>query len=147
MLKHEFKSIENVVATATSNTTVTSNFDVTGFSRAVIELNFGTAEATNVPAVLKLSEGATTSSYTDIDAFTAGDGFTASSPSTATDATNIYRFDVDLRGREKNLRLTFTPATAQGTNAITTHAKACLFRAAQGTDTATKQGVTQVVSG
>jgi len=146
MLKHEFKSIENTVVTANSNATVTATFDTVGFSRAVIELNHGASAVTTVPAVLKLSEGDTTSAYTDIDAFTAGTGFTAASPSTSA-GTNIYRFDVDLRGRKRHLKLTFTAAAGQGTTVITTHAKAMLFRAALGTDTVTKLGVTQVVSG
>ena len=135
--------------TASSNSTLTYAFDTLGAARVKIDLFLATPEVTNAPAVLKLGEGDTTSSYTDIDAFVAGGsgGFDAAASTTATTTTNVYRFDVDLRGRKRYLQLTYTPASGQGTTVLTAIASAELGRLAFGGDSAVKQGVNQVVAG
>ena len=147
-LKQENKLVIGTqMTTATSNSTVAVNFDCLGFSRAQVELIVSAPNVTHAPATLKLGQGTTTdaSNFTDISAFAAGTGFTAVTASTSTAA--IYKFDVDMRGLERYLRLTYTPNAAQSSTAVTTTAIAHLFRANLGASGATAQGVTQVVSG
>jgi hypothetical protein len=146
-MKADTKLVVQQPVTATSNTTSTFAIDTVGFSRAVIDLYQTAPETTNLPAVLKVGEGDTTSAYTDIDEFTAGTGFTAAAQTTATTTTNAYRMDVDLRGRKRYLKLTHTPAVGQGATAVTQSFICNLSRANRGAYDATGQGVNQLVQG
>ena len=146
-MKTESKLAARQPVTANSNITVTQVVDTKGFARAVFNVWNTTPATTNIPAVLKISQGDTTSSYTDIDAFTAGTGFTAAAMTTSTSTTNAYRLDVDLRGKKRYQKLTYTMPTAQATTVVTVSSNCELYRAAQGIETATKQGVNQVVQG
>jgi hypothetical protein len=146
-MKSESKLAARQPVTANSNVTVTQVVDTKGFARAVFNVWPSAPATTNIPAVLKISEGDTTSAYTDIDQFTAGTGFTAAAMTTSTATTNAYRMDVDCRGKKRYLKLTFTMPTAQATTVVTVSSNCELYRAAQGIETATKQGVNQVVQG
>jgi hypothetical protein len=148
-MKEETKHIQLQASTASSNSTLTFAFDTLGAGRAVVDLYLYTPQVTNAPAVLKLGEGDTTAAYTDIAAFVAGGtgGFTAAASTTATTTTNVYRMDVDMRGRKRYFQLTYTPAVGQGATALTAVVSAELSRLALGGSTAAKQGVNQVVAG
>lgn len=146
-MKTDTKLVVQQPVTATSNTTSTFAIDTAGAARAVINYWQSAPETTNSPAVLKVGEGDTTSSYTDVDAFTAGTGFTAAAQTTATTTTNAYRMDIDLRGRKRHLQLTHTPAAGQGATVVTQSFSCELFRLARGGEDATKQGVTQLIQG
>jgi hypothetical protein len=146
-MKTDTKLVCQTPETATSNITSTFAIDTLGFGRAVIDYWHGAAVTTNPPAVLKVGEGTSTSSYTDISAFTAGIGFTAAAQTTATTTTNAYRIDIDLRGRERYLQLTATPSTGQGATALTQSFSCNLFRAATDASDATGQNVNQLVQG
>lgn len=146
-MKAESKLAARQPVTANSNATVTQVVDTKGFARAVFNVWHTTPVTTNIPAVLKISQGDTTSSFTDIDELTAGTGFTAAPLTTSTAATNAYRMDVDLRGKKRYQKLTYTMPTAQATTVVTVSSNCELYRAAQGIETAAKQGVNQVVQG
>jgi hypothetical protein len=147
MSKADTKYLGIQPVTATSNTTSTFVMDTAGFSRAVVDFKTSAPETTNLPAVLKLSESDDATTYTDIDEFTAGTGFTAVAQTTATTTTNAYRMDVDCRGRKRYLKLTHTPAVGQGATALTQTMSANLYRPARGAKNATEQGVSQVIFG
>jgi len=148
-MRADMKLVALQPQTATSNSTVTFTFDAVGFSRAVIDMFTSAPAETTAPAVLKLSEGDTTASYTDITALVAGGtgGFTAAALTTATSTTNAYRMDVDMRGRKRYLKLTVTPATDQGTNVLTIDATARLLEPNVGiSGSASAQGCNQVLA-
>jgi hypothetical protein len=151
MLKQDKKLVctGDGVQTADSNSTVTAVFDTVGFARAVVDVWYGAAATTNGPAVCKLEEGDTTSSFSAITALTGGGvgGFTIAAAHATTSTPNAYRFDVDLRGRKRYLKVSLTPSTAQATTVLTCVAKADLYHAALDASSATGQGVNQLVTG
>lgn len=111
------KSIVKILGTATTNgETVTANIDRLGFDYAAIDVIMGTSNVvSNKPSTLKLAESDDTvvSNFADITAFVAGGtgGFT--NPAANTSSENLFRFNVDLRGRKRYLKLTVTPLTTQ----------------------------------
>jgi hypothetical protein len=140
------KSVVSILATgATNGETVTANIDTLGYNAASIDVILGTSNtASNNPSTLKLSESDDTvvTNFADITAFV-GDGtggFTIPTMSTA--AENVSRFDVDLRGRKRYLRLTLSPVTTQA--AIMA---ARLYRGTDTPDSASELGVGVVVRG
>jgi len=146
-MKTDTKLVAQQPITANSNTSNTFTIDTKGFARAQIDYWHTTPATTNTMAVLKVGAGDTTSSYTDIDAFTAGTGFTAAAETTATTTTNAYRMDVDMRGQKRYLKLTVTPASGQGSTVITESFSCNLFRAALDCSDATAQAVNNLVQG
>ena len=93
----------------------TAVIDTLGYDRLALGVGFSTVAATTPEITLKLGEGDTTSSFTDIDAFVAGGvgGFTKPTPPTNTSVANTMQFDVDLRHRKRYLLLTVTPFTTK----------------------------------
>lgn len=96
--------------------TATAVFDCMGARRIVIDVIAATSNTpSNKPSVLKLSESATTdaSNYSDITAFVGGGtgGFTI--PNSDSSNVNCYKFNVDLRGRKRYIKATFSPVTTQ----------------------------------
>jgi hypothetical protein len=97
--------------TAASDTAA-GTVDTKGFSYCMIDVHLGAASAASQnPSVLKVSEGDTTSSWTDIDALT-GDstaGYTVPNSVTAlTDGAQTVGFGIDLRKRKRYLKLSVT---------------------------------------
>jgi len=134
-------------ADITTATTHQHSIDTLGFSHASVDVVFEpvAAAGTNsaVAIALKLQEGDTTSSYSDITAFV-GDGtggFTIPTPSNTTD-TNVVRFDVDLRGRDRYLNVYATP---QAASIIASNVR--LGKGEDGVDSAADKGVKAAVSG
>jgi hypothetical protein len=144
-MKTDSKLVVIQAETATSNTTQTFVVDTAGFSRVRFNLWHTTPETTNLPAVLSITESEDATTYTAIDALTAGTGFTAAAQTTASTTTNSYRFDVDCRGRKRYLKLTHTPAVGQDSTALTACFQAELLRPARGAKNASEQGVNQVI--
>lgn len=128
-----------------TNATATGSVDCKGFSQAKVTVVLDSAAAVSSnPAVLKLAEGDTTSSYTDIGVFTGDDttdGFTI--PNADTESPQVIRMNVDLRKRKRYLRLSLTSAGAAQLSAATID----LSRAEDGIDSATDAGAAAVVTG
>jgi hypothetical protein len=110
-----------------TNATATGVLDTLGFEEAAIDITMDTAaDTTNNPTVLKLSEGDDTNASTDVTAFV-GDGvggFTI--PAVSESDPTVVRFNLDLRKRERYLKVTLTAggaATIMGVNAILGKAK------------------------
>lgn len=107
-----------VPASITNDATVTGNIDTIGFDRCDLIWQIATGSATDdVPTTAKVSEGDTTSSYTDIVAFTGGTATSTSAgfviPAVSTSARTFYKMSIDLKGRKRYLKCTLTPVTTQ----------------------------------
>lgn len=127
-----------------SNASHTAVIDTLGYDRLALGVAFSTVAETTPEITLKLGEGDTTSSFTDIDAFVAGgaSGFTKPVPPTNTSAPNVVQFDVDLRTRKRYLLLTVTPFTTK-----TVTSWATLGRPDSGPPAATTDGLSARVAG
>ncbi len=130
-----------------SSATATSNLDTRGWGEAQVTFHLGAGATTTGPAVMKLSESDTTvvTSFADISAFVAGSGFTAAAVLTTSAATSpAVVMNVDLRGRKRYLKASFTPSTGgAGLVAIT----AQLSRGKESASSASEAGSDVVVNG
>jgi len=122
----------------TSAQSHTAVIDTLGYDRVAIGVAFGTVAETTPEITLKLGEGDTTSSFTDIAEAVAGGvgGFTKPTPPTNTSVADTMQFDVDTRHRKRYLLLTVTPFT---TKQVTSWAT--LGRPGQGPLAATSEGL------
>ena len=129
-----------------TNATATGTVDVAGWDYMTIDFTHDTAAATsNNPATLQLAEGTVTTyaSHTTITEFV-GDGtggFTI--PAADTSNAQIYRFNVDLRGRKRYLSIAATTAGA----ATIVGANATLSRPNVGPTSDTARGQAVSVTG
>jgi len=102
---------------ATNGETLTSDkLDTRGADFVKIIVHGTTSNnATNNPATLKVQEGDTTSSLSDITEFV-GDGasgFTIPNSPTATTTAPLAEFNIDLHGRKRYLQVLVSPLTTQ----------------------------------
>ena len=98
-----------------TNATFTHSIDTLGYDYASIDVVFeATASASGAAATaIKLGQSDTNSAFADITAFVGGGsgGFTI--PGTSlTNASNIVRFNVDMRGKKRYLQVSATPIAA-----------------------------------
>ena len=132
-------------ASTTNAATATGNIDTLGFDYAVVDLLLATSnDTTNNPTVCKLAECDTTvvSSFADITAFV-GDGSGGwTIPAAVTSGDWVVKFNVDLRGRKRYLKLSVSPLTTQVMTAM-----ANLFRAEESPVDTTKANVAALVEG
>ena len=107
------QSLVKAVSVATG-ATATAHLDTLGFDYAQIYVVGDTASS--AISVLKLSEGDTTSAFTDIVAFTGGTAVSTSVgfviPSADTSTPPDVRMDIDLRQRKRYLKIWITPGVA-----------------------------------
>lgn len=108
----------NLGTGVTAGATVTANIDCLGHSYASIDLMIEGTSATTAITALMLGESDDNTTFTNIAAFVGGTTFAI--PTTLRTLGNalgpsIVRFDVDLRGRGRYLKLS---VTAGGTNHI-----------------------------
>lgn len=126
-----------------TDATATGSFDTLGYSYAQLDVVLDSSAAvSNNPAVLAVSEGDTTTAYTDVTALV-GDGsggFTV--PNVHTANATVVRLNIDLKKRKRYLKLSQTSGGAA--NISTTIAR--LSRAAVQPDTTTEAGVTALVN-
>lgn len=147
----EEKSVVTIMGTGVTNAgTGTSVIDRLGWDYVSLDLVLGTANVvSNIPTVLKIAESDITDStgYANVVAFTGG---TATSTSigfvipTVSDTTNpnVYRMNIDCRGRKRYLKLSVSPATTQ-----LGFVAARLRRAKETPQSASAAGCALVVSG
>jgi hypothetical protein len=111
------KAVVAILGTGTGLTngaTATASIDRLGFDFASIDLIMGTANVvSNKPSTLKISESDDLTTYNDVTALVGGGvgGFTI--PNADTSNPNVYRLNVDCRGRKRYLKLSVTPLTTQ----------------------------------
>ena len=95
-------------------------------------------------SVMKVEEGDTTSSYSNVTALVGGGvgGFTIPAASSDTDVTSIVKMDVDCRARKRYLKVSITPGATATVGIV-----ACLSRAEVSPKDATDAGVAALVTG
>lgn len=107
-------TIQLSAITATNVSQATASIDTKGFSFArIVCLSNTSGGISTTTANNKLEESDDNTNFTAIDAAAAGTAYT---PSSATVATSLAKlvYDVDLRGRKRYLKVTFsTGATTQ----------------------------------
>ena len=128
----------------TNGATVTANIDTFGIKGPItIELILGTTNTpTNTLTTLKLAQSDDTvvTNFANISGFVGGTDFTIANQSSS--VANVYRFDVDTRGRKRYIKLSASPVTTQEMVVV-----AKLGKPEAHPDTATEAGVTQLVQG
>jgi hypothetical protein len=130
-----------VGATATATLTI----DTLGYDHASVTVMRASNASTTFSNVLKVEEGDTTASYSNVTALVAGGtgGFTVPAISAAgTSSTSIVKLDVDTKAKKRYLRVSYTPG-ASATVAIS----ARLSRGEVSADSATDAGVLVKVVG
>jgi len=102
------------ISDITSSATHTHTIDTIGFSQISIDVAFEPVAAagtnSSVATVLTLQQGDTTSSFAAVTGFVAGTDYTLPTPLNTND-TNVVRFNVDLEGKRRYLRVNVTPRT------------------------------------
>jgi len=139
------KTVASLSDDITSSATHSMEIDTLGFKVTSVDVVFEkvAAAGTNsaVALVCKLQHGDTTSSYSDLTGFVGGTSFTIPTPAnTSTDT--VVRFDVDLRGKRRYLRV---QATGNATGSI--YSVARLGKPEDGPDTASEKGASVAVVG
>ena len=139
------KTVASLSDDIATSATHSMEIDTLGFRVASIDVAFEkvAAAGTNsaVALVCKLQHGDTTSSYSDLTGFVGGTSFTIPTPAN-TSADTVVRFDVDLRGKKRYLRV---QATGNATGSV--YSVARLGKPEDGPDTASEKGASVAVVG
>jgi hypothetical protein len=139
------KTVASLSDDITSSATHSMEIDTLGFKVASIDVAFEkvAAAGTNsaVALVLKLQHGDSTSSYSDLTGYVGGTSFTIPTPANTTSDV-VVRFDVDLRGKKRYLKVV---ATGNATGSV--YSVARLGKPEDGPDTATEKGASVAVVG
>jgi len=146
---NHLESTKTVAKLGTADTTTaqtfTSSIDTLGYDYASIDVVFEANAATTdaVATSLELGQSDTNSAFVDVTAFV-GDGtggFTI--PTTSlTGASNVVRFNVDMRGKKRYLQVSATPIAASVVCSVVR-----LGKGEVGPVSAADVGVAAVVSG
>jgi hypothetical protein len=111
-MRQNTKTIVGAINTNTSGvSTLSAEFDTLGFSFAKIICLSSSTGAVAAAGTNKVEEGDTTSSYATFAGAIQGTDWTAVTTTNATSLAKLI-FNVDLRGRKRYLKTTFTHATA-----------------------------------
>ena len=139
------KTVASLSDDITTSATHSMEIDTLGFKVASIDVAFEkvAAAGTNsaVALVLKLQHGDSTSSYSDLTGYVGGTSFTIPTPANTT-ADTVVRFDVDLRGKKRYLKVV---ATGNATGSV--YSVARLGKPEDGPDTATEKGASVAIVG
>jgi hypothetical protein len=139
------KTLASLSDDITSSATHSHEIDTLGFKYASIDVAFEkvAAAGTNsaVALVCKLQHGDTTSAYADISGYVGGTSFTIPTPAN-TSSDVVVRFDVDLRGKKRYLKVV---ATGNATGSV--YSVARLGKPEDGPDTATEKGASVAIVG
>lgn len=108
--------VASVPTAATGSTaTATMTIDTKGFDHASVTVIRASAASTTFANALKIEEGDTTSSYSDVTALVAGGvgGFTVPAISVAgTNEASVVKMDVDTKAKKRYLRVSYTPGAS-----------------------------------
>jgi hypothetical protein len=139
------KTVASLSDDITTSATHSMEIDTLGFKVASIDVAFEkvAAAGTNsaVALVLKLQHGDSTSSYSDLSGYVGGTSFTIPTPANTTSDV-VVRFDVDLRGKKRYLKVV---ATGNATGSV--YSVARLGKPEDGPDTATEKGASVAIVG
>ena len=133
------KTVQLYPRSVATNATASVTVDTLGFNHAKVLVNVGVASSDLT--VLHLSDGTASNSFATISGFVGGTGFTI--PSANTSLGYVAEFSVDLRKRNRYLRL-----QAENTSAATVlGASIILSRAEIAPDSTTERGSAVFVEG
>lgn len=111
-MRQNTKTIVGAINTNTSGvSTISAEFDTLGFNFAKIICLSSSTGTVSSGTNNKVEEGDTTSSYATFAGVIQGTDWSGSSTSNATSLAKVI-FNVDLRGRKRYLKTTFTHGTA-----------------------------------
>jgi hypothetical protein len=113
------QSIAIAQVSTTNAATATGNVDTLGFDYLSLDVIMATSDdTTNNPTVFKLSESDTTdaTNYSDITAFVGDTAWTI--PIAATSGNWGVKFNVNLVGKKRHIKLSISPLTTQVITAI-----------------------------
>jgi hypothetical protein len=133
--------------TTATNATFSHVIDTLGYDYAAIDVVFrqstASTEAVALALAVQQSDTNTDTAFSNITTFVGGGagGFTIPTTSSST-APNVARFNIDLRGKARYLRVRATPNTA---SILCSNAR--LGRGEVGASGAARSGVAVVVSG
>ena len=100
-------------ADTATDATFTHSIDTLGYDYASVDVVFeaGTATTQDLALAILLAQSDDNTTFANITEFVGGGsgGFTIPT-STLTDASNIARFNLDMRGRKRYLKVSATPA-------------------------------------
>jgi hypothetical protein len=147
------KSQAKVSASVASTATHSDTIDCLGHKYLSLDVVFGAVVAAGtasvVAHVLKLEESDDNTAFSSISGFVGGTAtsstqFLIPTPTAANTGTDVVmRFDLDLRGHKRYVKVSATPMTAA--KAVVTLAR--LGKAEDGVDNAAKKGANGFVSG
>jgi len=130
-------------ADTATDATFTHSIDTLGFDYASVDVVFeaGTAATQDLALVLTVGESDDNTTFTNITEFVGGGtgGFTIPTSTSSTES-NVARFNLDLRGKGRYLKVSATPADARVSSV------ARLGKADVGPTTATDKGVAVTAS-
>lgn len=134
-MQPQVKVASAIVAVSTTNGAPASGaFDTLGYAHATIIVCTGKPNVvSNKPSTLKISEGDTSSSFTDVTGLVGGTDFTIPNADTVND--NIFLFNLDLKKRKRWLKVSVVPLTT-----VIVDAKAVLSKGNEAPITAAKAG-------
>lgn len=130
-------------ASTTNGGTASGNIDTLGYDAVTIDVITTTSnDTTNNPSVLKLSESDDTvvTNFADISGFVGDTDFTI--PAAVTSGDWGVKFNVDLTGRKRYLKVSVSPVTTQTITAV-----ANLFNGDESPTDATGGNVKALVEG
>jgi hypothetical protein len=146
---NHLESTKTVASIGTADTATDATFahtiDTLGYDYASVDVVFEAAAATtqDLALALSLAQSDDNTTFTNITEFVGGGsgGFTIPT-ATLTDASNIARFNVDMRGKKRYLKVSATPADDSVVCSV-----ARLGKAEVGPANASEAGVAVQVSG
>jgi hypothetical protein len=146
---NHLESTKTVAKIGTADTATDATFahtiDTLGFDYASVDVVFeaGTAATQDLALVLAVSQSDDNTTFTNITEFVGGGsgGFTIPGSISSTD-TNVARFNLDLRGKKRYLKVSATPADDSVVCSV-----ARLGKADVGPASAAEAGVAVQVSG
>lgn len=139
-MQPQVKVATAIVAVSATNAQATSGaIDTLGYAHATVIVCTGKPNVvSNKPSTIKISEGDTSSSFTDVTGLVGGTDFTIPNADTVND--NYYVFNLDLKKRKRWLKVSLTPITT-----VIVDAKVILSKGNEAPITAAKAGALTLV--
>jgi hypothetical protein len=146
---NHLESTKTVASIGTADTATDATFahtiDTLGYDYASVDVVFeaGTASTQDLALALSLAQSDDNTTFTNITEFVGGGsgGFTIPTSMSST-ASNVARFNLDMRGKKRYLKVSATPADDSVVCCV-----ARLGKAEVGPSTASEAGVAVQVSG
>lgn len=129
-----------LIGTPTSAQTATHVIDTIGFDAVSVDAIYRSVINTAAPALVRFETSDDNTTYATVSGLVQGTDFSPAGVANTADA-NVTRFDVSTRALGRYVRLSVTPATANGTTQATVIFDARLHKAEKGVSSASDAGV------